>query len=105
MSNHLLTRVYPNGEAKETVRDLDGVKNWVAYNLRFRPGCALLIDGRCVAEGSLRTKDVKYVEYVLDKELSQGDPTQEPDKIEYQNDDGHTYIGYRPEPYRERFKW
>lgn len=50
MSIHICVRVYANGEAKETVRDPEGLASWLDYNRAARPGNALFVDGVC-AEG------------------------------------------------------
>jgi|GEM_PF-3645355 len=41
----LCVRVYPNGEAKETVRGLEGMIGWLAYNRKCRWGNALFVNG------------------------------------------------------------
>lgn len=41
-------RVYANGDVKYTVRDLDGLKSWLEYNLICRGGNRLYVNGEAV---------------------------------------------------------
>jgi len=55
MSVHLCVRVYASGEAKESIRDAEGLESWLSYNRQARPGNALFVDGSCA------TTDVGYL--------------------------------------------
>jgi hypothetical protein len=53
-----LLRVYPNGDRRPWVypsaefsREYRDVEDWKNYNMVFRPGCALLVDGKCIYKG------------------------------------------------------
>lgn len=58
MSVHLCVRVYASGEAKESIRDAEGLESWLSYNRQARPGNALFIDGSCA------TTDLGYLSRV-----------------------------------------
>ena len=33
---YICVRIYPNGEIKYSIRDLEGMKSWVSYNYKYR---------------------------------------------------------------------
>lgn len=43
-------RVYPDGSAKYTIRDEDGLLSWLVYNHIYRPGNALFVDSFPIVE-------------------------------------------------------
>jgi hypothetical protein len=61
-------RVYPNGEAKETVRDQAGLESWSDYNRRFR-GNALFVNGELLDRGTLPQDVCEKISALLLAEL------------------------------------
>ena len=58
----LCIRVYPNGEAKYTVRDKEGKDSWVEYNSQFRGGNTLFVNAEYIpGTGSLGPKYVEFI--------------------------------------------
>ncbi|GJD90941.1 hypothetical protein BHAOGJBA_4485 [Methylobacterium hispanicum] len=74
MSIHVCVRVYANGEAKETVRDAEGLASWLDYNRGARPGNALFVDGVCEEgdEGYLNRAALEIVAAELASETQAG---------------------------------
>jgi len=113
MTNHYCVRVYPNGEAKHTVRDEAGLKSWLEHNRSDRPGNALFVDGRLADPkdtGGVRADRIAFVEGILLDELARGvhDLTRKDgigQQVETFGGISHRYQGYRPELYRDRFRW
>lgn len=109
--NHYLVRVYPNGQAKHTVRDAVGMRFWLEYNRQYRGGNGLFVDGKVDSPGGLNPSKVAQVETILQAELAAGKiDLNNPDRIGPQIDawgSGHIdrYTGYRPEPCRASFTW
>lgn len=111
MPNHYCVRVYPNGEAKHTVRDEAGLESWLDYNRRFR-GNALFVDGKLAGPGDHGGLDrdlIEHVESVLTDELSRNlwDLRRKDTlgaQIESFGGFGRRYQGYRPEASREQFR-
>lgn len=62
---HECLRVYPSGHRVPTQRDDEGVVVWSEYNEQFRPGCALFIDGKCIATGALSAERIAVIEAEL----------------------------------------
>lgn len=113
MTNHYCVRVYPNGEAKYTVRDEDGLASWLEHNRSDRPGNALFVDGRLASPsdtGGVRADHIDFVEGILLEELARGvhDLTSKDGigpQVEFFGGMAHRYHGYCAELYRERFRW
>jgi len=107
-----LARVYSSGHAKHSVRDEAGKENWLKYNRKFRPGCALFVDGISLApsdHGSLTADQINLIERAIQNELSAGQiDLTKIDVISPQVEDAgrpyeHRYVGYRPEASRSSF--
>ena len=49
---HTTIGVYPNGDVMINGVDEKNLEEHVAYNKKFRPGRALLVDGECVYKGN-----------------------------------------------------
>ena len=71
MRVHFCVRVYANGDARETVRDEEGLESWLTYNRRARGGNALFVDGACAEtdRGYLSVDHVRRIEALLQAEL------------------------------------
>jgi hypothetical protein len=71
MTAHFCVRVYANGDARETVRDEEGLVSWLTYNRRARGGNALFVDGACAEtdRGYLSVDHVRRIEALLKAEL------------------------------------
>jgi hypothetical protein len=108
MEKFYCVRVYPDGSAKDTLRDKEGKDSWVEYNTKYRPGNMLFVNGICVSVGLTdgEKKNKEKIEQVILKEL--------PEKLKKNMDTigpqidffgGMTdrYTGYRPEPDRKSF--
>jgi hypothetical protein len=115
MPNHYCVRVYANGEAKHTVRAEQGMHSWLDYNRKYRPGCALFVDGKLRDlhdRGYLAGPQVLQVINTVLLELREGKHNlNKPDVIGRQlerncfgNVTGHR-TGYPDESPRESFKW
>lgn len=50
---HHTVGVYPNGSMKTNGVDAKHLKDHIQYNLDYRPGRALFVDGVCVYEGNV----------------------------------------------------
>jgi len=48
---HLTIGVYPNGERKTNAVKCENLASHIWYNLHFRPGRALVVDGHCIHKG------------------------------------------------------
>lgn len=72
MSTYLCVRVYASGDAKESVRDVEGLESWLSYNRQARPGNALFIDGTCAGSdrGYLSRAHVDAIEILLRDEMA-----------------------------------
>ena len=82
-------RVYPNGEARSTIRDADGLKLWLRANRTFRTMCALFVDGRPPTlsdYGQFSAEQVARIQFSLEAHALQVDRTQvdvEPAEVHY----------------------
>ena len=72
MAVHLCVRVYASGEAKESLRDDEGLRSWMSFNREARPGNALFVDGVCAAtdRGYLCAAHVSEIEALLATEIA-----------------------------------
>lgn len=112
MANHCCVRVYPNGQAKFTIRDEEGMTSWLSHNRSDRPGNALFVDGVLASPadtGGLREHEIEHVSEVLLAEIAAGKydlSRAEPIGPQSERYGGITdrWVGYPPEPYRASFK-
>ena len=112
MTNHYCVRVYPTGEAKDTIRDDDGMNGWVEYNRKWRPGNALFVNGELATprdRGTLSDPEINYISDVIKSEMSAGKhDLSKPEAMGPQEERYGGIIdrwhGYRPEPHRASFK-
>lgn len=51
--------VYPNGDIKTNGVHENNILTHIGYNVFYRPGRALFIDGICVHKGSLSHEDIE----------------------------------------------
>jgi hypothetical protein len=107
----LCVRVYANGEARETIRDLEGVTSWLSYNRADRWGNALFVNGRLAHpsdRGYLSEAEIRDIESILTAEYQARASTLVPEDpaphIEIIGGHAHRYRGYAPEELRNRFK-
>jgi len=113
MTNHYCVRIYPNGEAKHTIRDEEGLQSWLEYNRSARPGNALFVDGQLAGPedtGGISRERLEHVATILQDELARGqwDLRQKDSKgpqAEFFGGTVHSYQGYRPEATRDSFRW
>lgn len=67
MMIHTTIGVYANGEMKFNGVKAGNLINHIDYNLDFRPGRALFVNGKCVHKGYLNDEEVqKYEEMFKD---------------------------------------
>jgi len=71
---HTTIGVYPNGDKKVNGVVSENIAAHIAYNVRFRPGRALFVDGVCVYEGSgvadLEKLEEKYSSIKMNKDTA-----------------------------------
>jgi hypothetical protein len=57
--------VYANGDRKHNGVTSDHIDDHIKYNLTFRPGRALFVDGKCVHRGNLSQESCDAIEREL----------------------------------------
>lgn len=74
--SHVCIRIYPDGSAKYTVRDEEGLASWLSYNRDYRGGNSLFVDGEYIeGTGSLHGETLAHVaRHVLSVELPDPEP-------------------------------
>lgn len=72
MSTHLCVRVYASGDAKESLRDAEGLESWLSFNRQARPGNALFVDGTCAGSdrGYISRAHVDEIGILLRNEMA-----------------------------------
>lgn len=58
MANHFTVGVYRNNSYKTNIVREEHLKSHIDYNLQFRPGRALFVDGRCINAGYLSAEQI-----------------------------------------------
>lgn len=109
----LCVRVYANGEARETVRDLKGVVGWLEFNRVSRPGCALFVNAELTHPDdgkSLGVRRCRQVQAMLLPEYMTRHKGLVPvaeDGLQVEIIAGHPreYIGYPPETVRKKIRF
>ncbi|AOG03315.1 hypothetical protein [Bosea sp. RAC05] len=112
MAIHYCVRVYPNGEAKFTIRDEPGLANWLDYNRKARPGNTLFVDGVLAGPrdiGGLSSHEIEHVSEIIGRELAEGvhdlSRAQETGpQVERYGGITDRWNGYPPENSRSSFK-
>ena len=59
---HSTVGVYPNGDRKCNAVTHENILGHIHYNLSYRPGRALFVDGFCFCRGSLSWEQCKKIE-------------------------------------------
>ena len=54
-------RVYCTGDRTRKRLPVEAAKEWIEYNKKFRFGCALFVDGKCVQRGYLSKRRVEEI--------------------------------------------
>lgn len=62
---HHTMGVYRNGERKHNGVTSANLQNHIAYNITYRPGRALFVDGKCLHHGSLNAAQIATIEEEL----------------------------------------
>jgi hypothetical protein len=62
MKIHHTRGLYPNGDFKDNGVRAENLESHIDYNRTFRPGRALLVDGKCVLKGSCDPRLIKIHE-------------------------------------------
>jgi hypothetical protein len=113
MEKFYCVRVYGNGSAKDTLRDKEGMENWIKYNKEWRPGCMLFVNGEFKSGGCLKTEYEEKYTAIISKQILKELPEKlkgRMDTIGPQEDRSmlsyvDKYVGYRPEPDRAPFNF
>ncbi len=58
-------RIYPNGEYRLTTWDDKETEEWVAYNLVYRFGNALFVNGKCRGKGYFSEAECESLEEAI----------------------------------------
>jgi hypothetical protein len=97
MTVHHCVRVYANGDARETVRDEEGLESWLTYNRQARGGNALFVDGVCAEtdRGYLSVDHVRRIEVLLQAELPGRSSEQAVRKSAGRYPDDRLRVGFR----------